>query len=115
MELCRYLSESGSGRSVKQDLWPQLVTVIRETLAAVQYIFEPTSEYVNFQFFGYDFMLDEDFNLWLLEINATPASAEYLLNQMVADFIQVAVDEIFPPPVPKCRESGNQNKFVLIT
>jgi hypothetical protein len=29
-----------------------------------------------FELFGYDFMIDEDFNLWLIECNTNPSIAE---------------------------------------
>ena len=32
--------------------------------------------YQSFQLFGFDFMVDEDFKVWLIEINGAPACAE---------------------------------------
>lgn len=32
--------------------------------------------YQSFQLFGFDFMVDEDFKVWLIEINGAPACAQ---------------------------------------
>ena len=33
--------------------------------------------YKSFQLFGFDFLVDEDFKVWLLEVNGAPASSRY--------------------------------------
>jgi hypothetical protein len=56
-----------------------------------------------FEVFGYDFLIDEDFRLWLIEINTNPYLGipnEFigkLLPKMMDDAIAIAVDPIFPP------------------
>lgn len=34
--------------------------------------------YQSFQLFGFDFMVDEDFKVWLIEINGAPACAQWV-------------------------------------
>lgn len=53
--------------------------------------------------FGYDFILDEDLNPWLIEVNTNPCLEEsstllkYLIPRMVDDALKLTVDVIFPP------------------
>lgn len=51
-----------------------------------------------FELFGYDFMVDEDFNVWLIECNTNPSlaeSAKYLealIPRMIEDMIKLTID-----------------------
>lgn len=55
-----------------------------------------------FELFGYDFILDEDFNVWLIEVNTNPCieeSSELLkiyLPRMIEDMLKLTVDQMFP-------------------
>jgi D-alanine-D-alanine ligase-like ATP-grasp enzyme len=59
---------------------------------------------MNFELFGYDFMLDHDFNLWLIEVNTNPCLElsspllKMLLPRMIEDMLQLTVDRVFPKP-----------------
>jgi len=61
-----------------------------------------------FELFGYDFILDADFNMWLIEINTNPCieeSSELLkvyLPRMIEDMMRLTVDKMFP----KLRRGG---------
>ena len=54
-----------------------------------------------FELFGFDFMIDEDFNVWLIEVNTNPAlgeTAKYLeelIPRMIDDLMKLTVDKIF--------------------
>ena len=54
-----------------------------------------------FELFGYDFMIDEDFNTWLIEVNTNPSlseSSKYLCElvpRMIDDLIKITVDKEF--------------------
>lgn len=56
-----------------------------------------------FELFGYDFMVDEDFNLWLIEVNTNPSIAESslylksLIPRMIDDMMKLTVDKTFMP------------------
>jgi len=51
-----------------------------------------------FELFGYDFMVDDDYNSWLLEINSSPAMdystsvTERLVKKVMEDTIKVVID-----------------------
>lgn len=55
------------------------------------------------EIFGYDFMLDSDFNVWLIEVNTNPCLEEssnllaQYIPRMVDDAFRLTLDVIFPP------------------
>jgi len=108
-----YLRESGSGKSVAKDLLPQLNHIIIQTFLCIKEKMELHRDYRSIQIFGFDFMLDANFKAYLIEVNATPASAEKLLYQMVDNFIARVLDPIYPPP-PEFARSDQDNAFDLI-
>lgn len=52
-------------------VWPQMRHIVQVSLLACQGAIEPRKP--SFQLFGYDFMLDEDMKVWLIEVNSSPA------------------------------------------
>lgn len=78
-----------------------------------------------FEIFGYDFMIDEDFKPWLIEVNTNPCLElsspllARLIPSMLENAIKIAVDPIFPPPpMPNSKKhlipDAMDNKFELI-
>ena len=55
-----------------------------------------------FELFGYDFILDADYNVWLIEVNTNPCLEESsqllkaLLPRMIEDMLRLTVDVTFP-------------------
>ena len=53
---------------------------------------------VPFEMFGYDIMVDDDFNCWLIEVNSSPAMdystdvTERLVKMVLEDTIKVVID-----------------------
>ena len=51
-----------------------------------------------FELFGFDLMIDEDFNMWLIEVNSSPAMdystavTERLVKLVLEDTVKVIVD-----------------------
>ena len=56
-----------------------------------------------FEIFGYDFMLDENFNLFLIEVNDNPGLEEsspwiqIIVPRMLDDALRLTIDELFNP------------------
>ena len=69
-----------------------------------------------YELFGYDFLIDEDLRVWLIEVNTNPYFGipnEYiadLLPKMTDDLMKLTVDPIYPPRYVEERE----NLFELI-
>jgi tubulin monoglycylase TTLL3/8 len=67
-----------------------------------------------YEVFGLDFMLDEDFKVYLIECNTNPAldtTSSPLLNRlipnMIEDSLRIAVDPLFPPNIESITSKKN--------
>jgi D-alanine-D-alanine ligase-like ATP-grasp enzyme len=45
----------------------------------------PSKRKNSFEFFGFDFMIDEDFRVWLIEVNTNPQIA--ILNKQMTNLV----------------------------
>ena len=70
-----------------------------------------------FEIFGYDFMMDEDKNVYLIEINTNPGleiSSDIiaeLVPRMIDDALYLTVDELFPTEYSEeCQNENGQFK-----
>jgi hypothetical protein len=58
----------------------------------------PSKRKTSFELFGYDFMVDEDFRVWLIEVNTNPYLGvpnefiEELLPRMIDEMLDIVVD-----------------------
>lgn len=56
-----------------------------------------------FELLGYDFLIDEDFRCWMIEINTNPYFGvpnnfiADLLPKMMDDLLELVLDPIYPP------------------
>ncbi|KAK2550820.1 Tubulin--tyrosine ligase [Acropora cervicornis] len=92
----RYLKEKHQV-SFASDILPQINTIVKKCLLGLKE--ELTTEglgYDSFQLFGFDFMVDAKFHVWLLEVNGAPACANALLPALAEDLVRKAIDPIFP-------------------
>ena len=54
-----------------------------------------------FELFGYDFIIDEDLNTWMIEVNTNPCLEEsssilqMYLPRLVEDMLSLSVDALF--------------------
>jgi len=85
-----------TGHSVEKDILPQIKTISTECLLSVHDRLRLQSDYLAFQLFGFDFMIDESFRVWLLEINGSPASADVLRHSIVEGLIRTCIDPVYP-------------------
>ena len=79
---------------------------------------DPNRRKYCFELFGYDFILDEDFNSWLIEVNTNPCLEESsellkrLLPRMIEDMLKLTVDVIFPKNSIRRRKDFKKKKDV---
>ena len=70
-----YLNENFPelGIDFKRDIFSsQIKRIITDTYRATCRLVDPNKRNHCFEIFGYDFMLDEDFNVFLIEVNTNP-------------------------------------------
>ena len=95
---------------------PRIKDLIIDTILSVKHQLNPNKRKHCFELFGYDFLIDEDFRIWLIEVNTNPYQGipnEYiadLLPKMIDDLTKIVVDPIY---APKCVEE-RENLFELI-
>ena len=61
---------------VKEDMVERMKDIVNLTMQAVRKKLNPDEKHNCFELFGYDFMVDIDMNLWLIEINTNPCLEE---------------------------------------
>ena len=77
--------------------------LIIDSINSVKTSLNPNKRKNIFELFGYDFLIDEDFRLWLIEINTNPyfgvpnVFIANLLPKMMDDMLQIITDPVFPP------------------
>lgn len=99
---------------------PTMKQYIRESLIATRRKLNPNKRDYCFELFGYDFILDADFNVWLIECNTNPCIEEsskllkHYLRRMIDDMLKIVIDPMFPKPKKKKGKkfSPQKKKFI---
>jgi D-alanine-D-alanine ligase-like ATP-grasp enzyme len=55
-----------------RDMFPKMRQIIVDSIVAVFQKIDPNRRLNCFEIYGYDFMIDEDLNVWLIEVNTNP-------------------------------------------
>ena len=124
----------GYVQDVRKDIISKINDIITLSMKAVKKKINPNCKRGCFEIFGYDFMLDEMFNPYLIEINTNPGLEisspliSKLVPRMIDDAFRLTIDKVFeteyssnrygpngyisPFPVPGY--SDNDNMFRLL-
>lgn len=108
-----------------RDIWPRIRQLMSDSFQAVSRHVDPHRRKHTFEVLGYDFMIDDKFKVWLIEVNTNPClalSSTYLarlIPSMLDNAFRIAVDPYFPEPNSKKHQSewasqGWENKFELV-
>ena len=118
--------------NVRKDLLPKVKEIIIHSLKSVCGKINKLERKMCFEIFGYDFMFDENYNPFLLEVNTNPGLEisspliEMLIPRMIDDAFKITIDKVFilnEKNVNKMKEkpykvSGyddNENMWELLT
>ena len=125
-EFQKFLDENYSEKNYKlnKDLINQIKEIVSITMKCAKDQINKNNRRFQFEIFGYDFMLDANFNLFLIEINTNPGIEEsspwikIIVPRMLDDALRLTLDQIFYPEydfskIYKSEENENNMKMVL--
>jgi tubulin monoglycylase TTLL3/8 len=111
----------------ERDLVPQIQKLITDTIRATFHKIDSKRRINSFEIFGYDFMIDDNFKLYIIECNTNPClelSAPLLgklIPQMLDNAFRIAIDPLFMPAKGFTAKKGSigadttpENRFELI-
>ena len=87
--------------SVKKDLLPKIKEIILYTMKCARHKINKFERKLCFEIFGYDFMFDENYKPYLLEINTNPGLEisspliEMLIPRLIDDAFKITIDKVF--------------------
>lgn len=102
---------------VETTFMEEMKKIIRVTFDSTFDIVNPKGRQHMFEMFGFDFMVDENFKVWLLECNSGPSMTEsnqflkQFLPRVIDDLFKLTVDRVFPPPTPTSSEAKSEPKL----
>ena len=104
-EFQKFIDEKYPGKNYKlnKDLMEKVKEIISISLRSVKDKINKNNRNYQFELFGYDFMLDEDFNVFLIEINTNPGLEEsspwikIIVPRMLDDALRLTLDQLFEP------------------
>ena len=89
-----------------RDIVPRMKDLIIDSIRTVEMsIISPEkNKGRNFELLGFDFMIDEDLRVWLIEVNTNPYLGipnDYIkgiLPEMLTSLFNITLNPIYPPP-----------------
>ena len=104
-EFQKYINETypDLNYDIKINLMSQIKEIVNLTMRSVAEKININGRKHQFEIFGYDFMLDSDFNLFLIEVNTNPGLEEsspwikIIVPRMLDDALRLTIDKIFEP------------------
>ena len=102
-QYCETQTESRCLRnySVRGNFIPTIKKQITRSIFATKDLIDPMKRKHCFELFGYDFIIDEDLNTWMIEVNTNPCLEEsssilqMYLPRLVEDMLSLSVDSLF--------------------
>lgn len=86
-EFQKYLDSMNIKCDLSKDVLPKIKEYVTNSMKAVSRKLDPSRKAGTFEIFGYDFMLDEDCNVYMIECNTNPCfelSSPYLARLIPA-------------------------------
>ena len=120
-EFQRYLDQHFPDKKVNFlcNILPNIKEIVKDSMKAAFMMIDKNRRLHCMEIFGYDFMIDNSFKSWLIEVNTNPClelaspHLRTIIPAMVENAFKIAVDPLFPPPTGQYLDPLN-NKFELI-
>jgi hypothetical protein len=101
----------------REEIFPKFTEIVKLTALSVKNKINMNNSNYCFEIFGYDFMMDEEKNVYLIEINTNPGleiSSDIiaeLIPRMIDDALLLTVDDLFPTEYSEeCINENNNYK-----
>ena len=97
----------GRGKKIFNKIYSKMKEEIQISMNAIGRKLKGIPKVLSFQIFGYDFIIDKEYNPWILEINDNPGieiSSElisHLIPRMIDDAMRLTIDKVFPTEYDK--------------
>ena len=120
-EFQSYLSSEYGYDVWTEKLAKQIRKIVLNSLKSVQDMVDVHADQkkgVQFELFGYDIMVDEYLNCWLIEVNASPAMdystavTERLVKMVAEDTMKVVIDWYYWPANKKWKGSTGNYEMI---
>lgn len=92
--------------------------LIIDTFLSVRKTLNPKNRKGTYELFGFDFLIDEDYRIWLIEVNTNPHLGmpndymKELVPRMMNDMCKLVLDPVYEPrTVP---EEERPNDFEIL-
>lgn len=114
LEFQEYLNTTHPDHNFFTTILPQLKSLVADTFLATYHKIDPSKKLHTFEVLGYDFMIDSDFKVWLIEVNTNPCLElsspylEVLIPKMLDHSFGLTIDQLFP------FDSPSTNDFELV-
>jgi len=119
-EFQKYLQSCGYNVSVEEDIMVQIKDRMHDAIMGVYKRLNPNNLSC-FEIYGFDFMIDNEFNVWIIEVNTNPCLDQCnnhlsrLLPAMLDDAFTHTIDKIFPPKTNSTEKlEPQESKWTLI-
>ena len=95
----------------------RLLTIVKITFKCVKDTINTQNRKHSFEIFGFDFIVDKDVNVFLLEVNTNPGLElsspliTKLVPRMIDDALRLSVDLLFPNETEKDKNKTYNSKF----
>lgn len=87
------IEQPDCGVRVYEDIVPAMKEMIIKTFYSVRKTIDPHRRQYTFELFGFDFILDENFNSWIIEVNTNPCLEES--SKLLKDLLPRMVEDMF--------------------
>ncbi|XP_028928021.1 tubulin--tyrosine ligase isoform X2 [Ornithorhynchus anatinus] len=112
-EFNQYLT-SALNITLENSILLQIKQIIRSCLTCIEpAISTKHLHYQSFQLFGFDFMVDAELKVWLIEVNGAPACAQKLYGELCQGIVDIAISSVFPLSEPRPKQS-QQSVFIKL-
>ena len=115
-----YLQTTYTGVDFYRDLLSQIRILVGDTMRATHQKLDPLNLKHSFEIFGYDFMIDESFHIYLIEVNANPCLGmkslvtARIIPAMLNSAFHIALDPIFQQEYMKKNVLADVIQYELI-